>query len=236
MMSSAQRNIVMITKHTLSNYDRKLQELTDAILEMGERVKDSVYLTQKAISTRDETLFEEVRANDKRVNRLNDQIEEMVTQAIALMNPMAMDLRFITSALKVSLALERAGDLVKNTTKRLVRLKVAVPENVQTVLLELTNIDITMLDGALDAVRNSNAEKAIAVWKSDDEADDLCRKVFDLIRERMIAQPDEAPHLVDVMFAAKNLERFADYTTTLAKTVHYVITGDKPKKDLLNQA
>lgn len=226
----------MITKHTLSNYDRKLQQLTDAILEMGERVKDSVRLTQKAISTRDEALYEEIRANDKHVNRLNDEIEEMVTQAIALMNPMAMDLRFITSALKVSLALERAGDLVKNTTRRLVRLQIAVPEDVQSVLFDLTNIDIAMLDAALDAVRTSDAEKAIAVWKSDDEADDLCRKAFDLLRERMVQYTDEAPHLVDVMFAAKNLERFADYTTNLAKTVHYVITGNKPKKDLLNQA
>jgi phosphate transport system protein len=223
----------MITKHTLSNYDRKLQELKDTFLEMGEHVKHSVHITQNALTVREESLYEEIRASDKRINKLNDHTEELVTQVIALMNPMAMDLRFVTSALKVALYLERAGDLVKNTTRRLVRSPVSIPEDVKPLFLELMELDISMLDDALDAVRNSDAEKAIAVWKRDDEADELCSKIFELLRARMLSEPPSAPHLVDLMFAAKNLERFADYTTNLAKTVHYVLTGNKAKKDLL---
>ncbi len=223
----------MITKHTLSNYDRKIHDLHESILEMGERVKESLLLTNKTITVRSEEIYQEVRANDKNVNALNDRIEQQVTEALALMNPMAVDLRLITSALKVSMALERAGDLAKSTARKLARLEMDVPADVSSILENLITININMMDAALDAVRTSNADKATAVWKSDDEADAQCRLAFDLLRDRMIKDPQNAPHLVDIMFAAKNLERIADYATNLAKTVHYVITGEKPKKSLL---
>ena len=223
----------MITKHTLSTYDRKFQELHGSILEMGEHVKESLLITAKTITDRDEEIYQAVRANDKIINGLNDRIEQQVTEALALMNPMAVDLRLITSALKVSMALERAGDLAKSTARKLARLEIAVPSDVQQLLQNLITTNISMMDAALDAVRTSNAEKATAVWKSDDEADDQCRQIFDLLRDRMVKETANAPHLVDIMFAAKNLERIADYATNLAKTVHYVITGEKPKKSLL---
>lgn len=225
----------MITNHTLSKYDHKLQELKDAFLDMGELVKGSMLLTQQTLTDRQPDLYAKIKENDKKINLLDDKIEELVTQIIALMNPMAMDLRFITSALKVSLYLERAGDLAKNTTKRLSRLEIEIPTQVKTMLEELIKVDIRMLEAALEAVKNSDADQAIHVWKSDDEADDLCKNILEGLRHHMTLTPNEAPHLVDIMFAAKNLERFADYATNLAKTVHYVLTGEKPKKNLLNQ-
>lgn len=223
----------MITKHTLSTYDRRFHELFESLLEMGERVKESLLLTKKVITARDEELYQQVRANDKLVNALNDKIEEQVNEAIALMNPMAVDLRLITSALKVSMALERSGDLAKSTARKLARLDIDVPAPVRPMLENLIDINIGMMDSAIDAVRTSNAQKAIEVWKRDDEADDQCREIFEILRQQMVGESTTAPMLVDIMFAAKNLERIADYATNLAKTVHYVITGEKPKKSLL---
>lgn len=225
----------MITNHTLSKYDHKLQELRDTFLSMGELVKASIELTQQALNNQQADLYQKIKENDKKINALDDKVEELVTQIIALMNPMAMDLRFVTSALKVSLFLERAGDLAKNTTKRLSRLEINVPTKTKAMLEDLIVTDLKMLEAALEAVKNSDADKAIYVWKSDDEADNLCKDIFEELRAQMIRTPNDAPHLADIMFAAKNLERLADYATNLAKTVHYVLTGEKPKKNLLKQ-
>ncbi len=219
--------------HTLKSFDAKMNDISNNIVKMGEKVVDSVHLCGKALQSNDEDLITNAKIVEKEINALSDLIEQQVTECIALMNPMAVDLRFITSALRIAISLERAGDMAKSITKRMVRLQTQLPELVLQKLQALVQVDVEMLNQALEAVGQRSQEKALSVWRRDDEADDLCRDALNAGREAMQANPNDAHLLMDVLFAAKNLERIADYATSLAKTVYYVESGERPKKSLL---
>ena len=221
-------------QHTLTNFDEKLTELADKMVEMGAAVRVSVELAGKALVHADEDILKAVRKNDDVINAFDEEIQQKATETIALMNPMAVDLRFVTSALRISVALERAGDITKAITKRMVRLKVDLPEDAREKMQEMIPIVLGMYDEALEAVRTRSTKKATAVWKRDEEADDLCSEVFAVMKKQMKGNPEVAHRMVDIMMAAKNFERLADYATNIAKTVHYVESGDYPrKKDVL---
>ena len=223
-----------VKQHTLSNFDAKLNELSAKMSDMGAAVRKSVELAGEALVNPDEAVLEKVRKNDKRINAFDDEIQQKATETIALMNPMAVDLRFVTSALRVSVSLERAGDIAKAITKRMVRLKVEVPEDAKEKMQEMITVVLGMYDEAIDAVTKRSVSQATAVWKRDDEADDLCRDVFTVMKAEMKKNPEIAHRMVDIMMAAKNFERLADYATNIARTVHYVETGENPRrKDVL---
>ena len=152
---------------------------------------------------------------------------------LALQNPLAIDLRFVTSILKITGMLERAGDLAKNTVKRSVKMGEFAPEPVIAKLERMADIIVEMLDAALSAFDSKNTEQAIAVWKRDEEIDDLYHEVLAVMQKEMAKSPDNVPACTHVVFAAKNLERLADYTTNIAKTVYYVTSGKRADKTLL---
>jgi len=217
-------------QHTLTSFDEKLTELADKMVEMGAAVRVSVELAGQALVKPEEDVLTAVRENDKLINDFDEEIQQKATETIALMNPMAVDLRFVTSALRISVALERAGDITKAITKRMVRLKVDLPDEARDKMQEMIPIVLGMYDEALEAVRTRSTKKATAVWKRDEEADDLCTEVFAVMKQQMKGNPDIAHRMVDIMMAAKNFERLADYATNIAKTVHYVESGDYPRK------
>ena len=219
-----------MNKHTLKSFDDRLDALTEQMVEMGALVRESVRMAGTSLVKPHESVLKEVRKNDKDINVYDKDIQQHVTEIIALMNPMAVDLRFITSALKISVALERAGDIAKSITKRMVRLPITLPVEAEAKLSELVAVVMSQIDSALEAVRTRCTDHATEVWKRDSEANDLCSEVFDVIRDEMKKNPDNAPHLADVMFAAKNFERLGDYAANIAKTVYYVTSGETPKK------
>ena len=150
--------------------------------------------------------------------------------------PFASDLRFVIAILKASGSLERMGDLAKSITKHMARLKVPFSDPVHKALHDLVQVNREMLTEALQSMRTRDVEQAIAAWRKDDVADEACARVFDIIREEMSRDPATAGQLADVLFAAKNFERMADYCADIAKMVIYVVTGSRPHKDLLKNS
>lgn len=219
--------------HTVKAYDQKLSELMDLISEMGARVRNLVLTVKRAMHERSDVVVAAARAEDKEINRLELELEQAATVILALQNPLAIDLRFVTSALKISGVMERAGDLAKNTIKRTVELgEYASPETL-TKLDRMADCIVAMLDDALLAIKHHDAGKAIAVWKRDDEVDALYHEVFTTMQQQMQANPNHVTAGTHVVFMAKNLERIADYVTNLAKTVYYVVTGQPADKSLI---
>ena len=106
-------------------------------------------------------------------------------------------------------------------------------EHIREELTSLVEVDKQMIAASLQAFSDQNPQAATEVWRRDEEADNLCRRVFALVIVDMQKSPLEAHHMIDYLFAAKNLERAADYATGIAKTVHYVVTGERPKKSIL---
>ena len=224
-----------LSGHTLKNYDEQLGQLLALILEMGGSVRTLGALTVRALSERSEMLVQEGKAADKQINRLEGELEEAATVTLALQHPMAVDLRFVISALKISAMLERAGDLAKNIIKRCVPL--AGYDNAETLekLARMAEIFTSMLDDALRAVKERDAELAIAVWRRDAEVDALNRELFAAMQREMTERPERIPACTHLLFIAKNYERMADYVTSVAKTVHYIVTGQPAHKSLLTR-
>lgn len=223
-------------QHTLRSYDAQLQHLTQLILDMGGEVRAQILAAKESFRSRDEQRVADAKAADKHINDLDAQIEEAATVVLALQNPMAIDLRFVISVLKITSMLERAGDLAKNTVKRSVKMGEFAPEPVIQKLERMADAVAEMLDSALQAFEQKDVNQAIAVWRRDEEIDDLYREIFALMQQDMEKNPKNVPACTHVVFAAKNLERLADYTTNLAKSVYYVVSGKRADKSVLKHA
>lgn len=222
-----------LSHHTLRSYDKQLQHLLSLILDMGKEVKDLVLAAKKSFRERDESRVSDAKTADKHINELDLQIEEEATVVLALQNPMAIDLRFVISIIKITGMLEHAGDLAKNTVKRSVRMGDFAPEEVIAKLELMADIIVEMLDGALTAFAEKDTQKSALVWRRDKEIDTLYREIIEMMQKEMAASAENVLPCTQIVFCAKNLERLADYTTNLAKTVYYVTAGKRPNKATL---
>ncbi len=219
--------------YTVKSYAEQMDGIVGSIEEMGALVCDAIAIAGRAAVQRDTTLRTQAKANDKDINALQEKIDQQIAEMLAQQSPMASELRFILSALKIANTLERTGDLAKNTTKRLVRCEVPFSDAIEAQIGELVKVDTAMLRAALVAFRDQDDDGALAVWKRDDEADALCRDVFSSLLDQMGDTPGQESGMVDALFAVKQFERIADYATSIAKTVHYITTGEKPRKSIL---
>ncbi len=219
--------------HTVRSYDQQLANLMQLILDMGAEVRKMVLAAKQSFRSRDESRVSDAKTADKLINDFDQRIEEEATIILALQNPMAIDLRFVISVLKITTMLERAGDLAKNTIKRSVKMGTFAPEPIIQKLELMADTVVEMLDMALDAFAQKDTQKATDVWKRDDIIDDIYKEIFALMQEDMVKNPANAQSCTHVVFAAKNLERLADYTTNLAKTVYYVTSGVRADKAYL---
>ncbi len=219
--------------HTVKAYDQQLNSLLELIQCMGLRVSEMLGASKRALKERSQELVDIAKHCDTEINRLEVALEEEATITLALQNPLAVDLRFVTSALKISGMLERAGDLAKNIIKRSTRLGEYHSPETNAKLGEMADIIISMLDEALSAVRERNADKAIAVWKRDDAVDKLYHAIFATMQQEMLTDKKNIEACTHIVFMAKNYERLADYVTNVAKTVHYIVTGDPATKAIL---
>lgn len=224
-----------LSQHTLRSYDDQLTRLLQLILDMGGQVRSLVLFAKEAFRSREESRVANAKAADKIINELDQKIEDEAAVVLALQNPMAIDLRFVISVLKITAMLERSGDLAKNTVKRSVKMGTYAPEAIITKLEHMADVTVGMLDLALNAFSEKDTEKATQVWKRDAEIDALYKEIFSLMQESMVKNPANAESCTHVVFAAKNLERLADYTTNLAKTVYYITSGKRPDKAALKE-
>ncbi len=220
--------------HTVKSYDEQLTELSRLIASMVGELQNLVRACRVAFRSRDEERITDAKAADKVINQIDQQIEESATRVLALQSPVAVDLRFVTSVLKITGVLEQAGDMAKNTVKRSVRMGTYASEAGIIRLERMADVIDELLAEALIAFETRNAELATEVWKRDDEIDNLYKETVALMQEEMVQSSDRIVPCTHVMFAAKNLERLADCATNLAKTVYYINSGKRADKSILN--
>lgn len=224
-----------LSQHTVRSYDEQLQQLMQLVLAMGKDVRRMTLAARASFKHPGEDKVQEAKEADRHINDLDQQIEDAATAVLALQNPMAIDLRFVTSVLKIAGILERGGDLAKNAIKRSVKMDGGATADVVEKLERMADIAVEMLDSALEAFEQKDTVKATEVWRRDEEIDDLYREVFTQMQKKMAADPANAMAATHVIFAAKNLERLADYATNLAKTVYYVASGKRVDKSFLKE-
>ena len=211
--------------HTDKVYEAELSELRDRLLDMGGKVEAAIAGSVRALTERDPALAEKVIVGDRDVNRAEVEIDDMCRRLLALRQPAASDLRFITTALKVVTDLERMGDLAVNVAERAIDLSQSPPSRPFHDLTELANLSGSQLDKALDAFVEKDVKKAEEVIASDDLLDALYHRLFNDLLAYMMEDTRVIRRATSILFAAKQLERFGDHATNVAEMVVYMVRG-----------
>ena len=215
----------MAPAHTDKQYEQELKDLRDLLLGMGGKVEAAIAASVRSITERDAELAQRVRASDVEVNRLEVEVDGACRRILALRQPAASDLRFITTALKIVTDLERMGDLAVNIADRAVDLAQAPPLRPMHDLASLADLSESQLRKALDAFVEKDVLKAEEVLKGDDLLDALYLKIFNDLLAIMMEDSRTIRRATSLMFAAKHLERFGDHAMNLAEMVIYMVRG-----------
>jgi phosphate transport system protein len=211
--------------HTDKVYEAELAQLRDKLLSMGGKVEAAMAGSVRALIERDSALADKVIAQDREVNRAEVEIDEMCRRLLALRQPAASDLRFITTALKIVTDLERMGDLAVNVAERANDLAQSPPSRPFHDLTELADLSGSQLEKALDAFVEKNVEKAEEVIEGDDLLDAIYHRLFNNLLAYMMEDSRVIRRATSIMFAAKQLERFGDHATNVAEMVVYMVRG-----------
>ncbi len=192
---------------------------------MGGLVETSIHTTIRALVERDQSLIQTIWQSEDRINRLDMEIDEKATRLLALNQPVARDLRFLTAAIKINSDLERMGDLVINLAQRSISLLNRPQVKPLVDIPHMSKTVESMVRKSLDAFVQRDEELARSVLFSDDEVDDLKNSIYRELLE--LIEQGEAPAGpgFDLIFIAHNLERIADHATNIAEDVLFLIKG-----------
>jgi phosphate transport system protein len=215
-----------MVEHTIKAFDIDLQALASMVAEMGGLAEKQIADSVDALAKRDANLAQRVIAIDPTVDGLQREIEEKAILTIARRQPMAVDLREIVGALRVSNDLERIGDLAKNIAKRVVALGSEFhPHKVIRGVEHMSDLVLGQLKDVLDAYARHDLDKAMAVWRGDEEIDAVNNSLFRELLTYMMEDPRNITFCTHLLFCSKNIERMGDHATNIAETVHYIVEG-----------
>ena len=225
-------------EHIVSSYEEELQSLNNKIAKMGGVAEELLGHSIDALEHRDPLLAERTIGDDKQVDELEREVEELAITMIARRQPMALDLRQIMAAIRISSDLERIGDLGKNIAKR--ALAVAEEDQPKRLVLGLKHIGeiaLEQLKDVLDAYIERDADKALRVWYRDEEIDAMYNSIFRELLTYMMEDPRNIGFCTHLLFGAKNIERIGDHATNIAETIYYLVHGtpiadERPKGDV----
>ena len=217
----------MPAEHTVKSYDQELNGLSRKIIEMGGLVEQQLAGAIDALANRNIELAARVIEQDDRVDDLEEGIDTAAIRLFATRQPMAVDLRLIAMAMKVSNDLERIGDYAVNIAKAAARLAKMPPLKPLYTIPRMAQIAQEMVKGVLDAYVERDTQKVMAVWHRDDEVDEMYNSLFRELVTYMIEDPRNISTCIDLLFVAKHLERIGDHTTNIAEKIHYIIHGER---------
>ncbi|MEJ5230781.1 MAG: phosphate signaling complex protein PhoU [Geminicoccaceae bacterium] len=212
-------------QHIVRAFDEELSRLTSAIVEMGGLAERQVADAVRALAERDVDLAAKVIETDRRVDELEERIDQDAIKLLALRQPMAIDLRLIAMALKITNDLERMSDYAVSIAKRSQRLAELPELRPMQQLPRIGQTCLSMVKDVLDAYVERNPDKATAVWHRDRDVDEQYTSLFRELVTYMLEDPRTISTCIDLLFIAKNLERIADHATNIAEKIVYIIHG-----------
>jgi phosphate transport system protein len=205
--------------------DQELEDLRAQILRMGALVEDQIARSIQALIQRDGRLASRVIEQDARVNALDVEIDEACMRLLALQAPAARDLRFVTTAMKISTELERMSDLAENICERAIELNEEPQLKPYIDIPRMADWTMKMVRECLDAFVRSDAALARKVCADDDFVDHLTHQLFRELLSFMIESPATITRAIRLTFVGKYLERIADHATNVSELVIYMVEG-----------
>ena len=217
-----------MTEHIVSSYDEDLKEISDGLTHMGNEVLGALKNVENILKNNDHKLAKETIKNDLKINDIGQSVESKVFNILASRQPMAIDLRIVFSAVKMSLYLERCGDMCKGISNRVLKGDLNDAQSPDTInhLVNMcvkvhSNLELVMQDYA-----NKECKNSVDVWHSDNEIDSLYSSILMEILNSIKANPEAIEALVPLLFIARYLERVGDQATNVAEETYFVATGE----------
>jgi len=204
------------------HFENELQALRNQLLTMGGLVEQRVHRAVHALVHRGEEDAQRIIASDKEINDLQMEIDDRCLKLLATQTPLAVDLRLITSAMKINADLERVGDQAVNIAENALVLLPQPPLKPLIDIPRMATIAEKMIRDALDAFVKKDAELARDVLRRDDEVDNLKDQVFRELLTYMMADPGTIQRALALILISRNLERIADHATNIAEDVIFI--------------
>jgi len=226
-----------MSEHIVSAFEEELSTLGAKIFQMGGLAEKQLIQSTDALGDLNVELAREVIAADQQLDILEREVEEQAILLIARRQPVALDLREIMAAIRLSGDLERVGDLAKNIAKRVIAIEGT--RHRKRLILGIERMSLLAMDQlkrALDSYSRKDITGAIEVWHRDEEIDYMYTSLFREMLTYMMEDPRKITPCTHLLFAAKNIERIGDHATNMAETIHYLVTGEaigdeRPKGD-----
>jgi phosphate transport system protein len=223
-------------EHTVKAFGEALAQVRLAAARMGGLVETQVSDAVTSILRRDTRLANDVIQRDQLTDEAQRDIDQRATRLLALRQPMANDLREVLACFRMSSELERVGDLSKSICKRVLVLNENEPVAIARSIENMGRNAADLLHEVLDAYVHHDLERALDVWRRDEELDAYYNSLFRELLTYMMEDPRKITPCAHLLFVAKNIERIGDHCTNIAEVVHYLITGEeigreRPKSD-----
>jgi phosphate transport system protein len=206
-------------------FQQSLDELKERLLVMAGLVEQAIQRATEAYSSRDEGLCEMVLLSEPSINRMEREIDQLALDLLAMEQPMAVDLRFILSVIRINADLERVGDQAVNIAGRVQELGTQANVELPVDIPRLAQLAGAMVRKALQAFIEGNAEMAESVLLLDDQVDDMNRDAFRSLGALIKEKPELAPQALNALIISRNLERVGDHATNIAEDVIFWVRG-----------
>jgi phosphate transport system protein len=206
-------------------FDEELKSLKEMLLEMAARAEEQIALAVRALREREEPLACQVLDREEAINRLDVEVDQMCLRLLALRQPLATDLRFITAAMKIGTDLERIGDLAVNIAERTLDLLKSPELKPLIDIPRMAELAQDMVRDALNAFVQGDDALARDVCLRDDQVDQLNDQVFRELLTYMMQDPSTISRAVDLILVGRHLERIADHATNIGEDVIYMVKG-----------
>jgi phosphate transport system protein len=215
----------MVGSHKLRPFEEGLQALNSALQEMGALVAQSIHRSVLSLVEKNEDYAHQVLRDESRIDQMEIQIDDLATSVIAREAPVAGDMRFVVTAIKINTDLERMGDLAVNIVERSLSL-MRQPEVAGFVnFTEIANMVESMVLGSLESFVNRDAQKARSILSSDDQVDRMRTTIGQQMIALMESDSTYIQRALDHIFIARSLERIADHATNVAEDVIFMVQG-----------
>jgi phosphate transport system protein len=207
-------------------FNRELEKLKKSILSLGAVVEEAVRMAIKAIELKDAEIAKKIIADDRKIDEREVEIEEECLKILALHQPVAVDLRFITVVVKINNDLERIGDEAVNIAERVESLAKRESAGFTFDYTEMAEKAEAMLKMSLDALVNLDIDLAFRVLVKDEEVDKLLAEVYRETKQAIRKNANDVAFLINQYLISRHLERIADHATNIAEDVIYMIDGE----------
>jgi len=208
------------------HFQRELEKIKKRILSLGAMVEERVRMVIKALETRDGDAAKKIIISDYEIDEMEVEIEEECLKILALYQPVAIDLRFLTAVIKINNDLERVADEAVNIAERVQviakRQRLDIPFN-HSLMAEKSE---SMLEKSLDSFVNMDVDIALRVCTLDDEVDNMMNEAYDVVKHAIGKHPDRVSYLINLLLVSRHLERIADHATNIAEEVIYLVEGE----------